>query len=247
MSWYSYSDPYESAARIRAEIEKRRKKGEAFEPFEVEKKRGSICDTFWGKAWCDNLESYSDYEHRLPRGRTYLRKGNVYDLEIGDAYIFAYVTGTEIYEVNIGVSPMKPKEWADLKKRIGGQVGNLVELLSGRLGAGVMEAIVDPATGLFPKPRQIDVNCNCPDWATLCKHGAAVLYAIGAQFDRQPELLFELRGVDHRELIGAATENIAAMAGDGPATASRILAAEDLSDLFGIEIAEPEMAMPEDL
>ncbi|MEZ5300711.1 MAG: SWIM zinc finger family protein [Verrucomicrobiales bacterium] len=243
MSWYYYSDRYADEERVAREIEKRRKKGEAFEQILPETKRGAVCTTFWGKAWCENLEGYADMENRLPRGRTYLRGGHVYDLEIGEGSVFAYVSGSHLYEVEITMTTMAKKAWADLVEGVAGQIGNLVDLLGGKLGPGAMAALTDPGSGLFPKPKQIRINCNCPDYATLCKHAAAVLYAIGVKFDRAPELFFKLRKVDHRDLIAAAAESASAAGDQGSGDLSaQVLAAEDLSDLFGIEISEPEMA-----
>ena len=211
MSWDYYGD-YESAAdkqaRVLAKIAKRRKAGEPFEPVVCEVPRGIPAKTFWGKAWCENLESYSDYEYRLPRGRTYLRKGNVYDLEVNEGGIFAYVAGSEIYEVNISIVTLAKARWETLKDSVSGEVRNLVALLSGQLGDGVMAAVTDPDSGLFPSPKQITLNCNCPDWAECCKHVAAVMYAVGVRLDTEPELLFKLRKVDHTELLDAAGEGV---------------------------------------
>ena len=232
MSWNYYGD-FESAAEKRARsllaIAKRRKAGEPFEPVVCEVPRGIPAKTFWGKAWCENLESYSDYEYRLPRGRSYLRKGNVYDLEISEGSIFAYVAGSEIYEVDISIVTLAKERWSALKENVSGEVRNLVALLSGQLGDGVMAAVTDPDTGLFPSPKQITLNCNCPDWADCCKHIAAVMYAVGVQLDTQPELLFKLRKVDHTELLAAAGGNVDLASDDASAS---ILAADELSELL---------------
>ncbi|QDV09715.1 hypothetical protein Poly30_52740 [Planctomycetes bacterium Poly30] len=243
MSWNEYGG-YESAAmikkRIAREIAKRRKGGQAFVPVECQVARGVPAKTFWGKAWCTNLESYSDYESRLPRGRTYLRKGNVYDLSIEEGAVFAYVAGSEIYEVEISIEVLEESRWEVLKQAVAGEVRNLVDLLSGELGDGVMQAVTDPESGLFPAPSEIRLSCNCPDWADVCKHVAAVMYAIGVQLDASPELFFKLRKVDHAELIQAATTagpNLAS--GDSSA---EVLVADELAELFGIDLADPESA-----
>lgn len=243
MSWDG-DDGYESAAAIRARIQrqiaKRRKGGEPFVPTECKVPRGLPAKTFWGKAWCTNLESYSDYENRLPRGRTYLRQGGVYDLCIDEGEVFAYVAGSEIYEVHISIRLIEESRWESLKQTVAGEVRNLVDLLSGELGDGVMEAVTDRDHGLFPAPGEIRLNCNCPDWADCCKHVAAVMYAVGVQLDSAPELLFELRKVDHSELIQSATaQGPSLTSGDSSA---QILVADELADLFGIDLGDPESA-----
>lgn len=242
MSW-NYYDDYESAGdrvmRMEKAIAKRRKAGEPFEAVVCEVARGVPAKTFWGKAWCENLEAYSDYEYRLPRGRSYLRQGNVYDLEINEGGIFAYVAGSEIYEVNISIITLANQRWKDLKASLTGEVRNLVDLLSGQLGDGVMAAVTAPDTGLFPSPKQITLNCDCPDWADCCKHIAAVMYAVGVKLDTKPELLFKLRKVDHNEIIDAAGEGVDLSSDDASA---QILAADELAELFGIDLAEPESA-----
>jgi len=234
MSWYYNDDSID----IEAEIAKRRKKGEPFVSVEAAKPRGAPAASFWGVAWCNNIEAYHDFESRLPRGRTYLRKGSVYDLEISEGYIFAYVAGSDLYEVEVTIDPLSAPKWKALKKKLAGEVENIVDLLSGKLGDGVMEAVTDLKSGLFPDPKQIHVNCNCPDYATLCKHAAATLYGVGCILDDQPEKLFTLRGVDPGELIDAAGSAVAVI---GKSKKSP-LAAGELSELFDIDLAEPEAA-----
>ncbi len=238
VSWY-YNDRSSDFADVEREIKKRRKKGEAFVAVEAATARGAPAASFWGVAWCKNIEAYRDYESRLPRGRSYLRKGSVYDLEICEGYIFAYVAGSGLYEVEITIDPLSAAKWKTLKKKLGGEVGNMVDLLSGKLGPGVMEAVTDLKGGLFPDPKQIHVNCNCPDFATLCKHAASVLYGVGCIFDEHPEKLFTLRAVDPDELIEAAGGAIAKL---GDSQKASPLAADELSELFGIDLAEPEAA-----
>ena len=198
--------PYVSAAerRLQAlrEVDKRRKKGHVVSPVRVEGR--TIVKTFWGKSWCDNLERYSDFANRLPRGRTYVRNGSVIDLQISPGEIKALVSGSEIYEVAVKVAPVTKARWRSICKDCAGAIDSLIELLQGRLSTGVMERICLRNTGLFPSPKEIKLSCSCPDWAEMCKHVAAVLYGIGARLDQQPELLFRLHGVDEKELIAHA-------------------------------------------
>jgi len=241
MGWYYDYKPYVSVAERRRqaqrEMEKRRKKGLPVAPIVIDGR--AIAKTFWGKAWCDNLESYSDYANRLPRGRTYVRNGSVVHLEIAPGKIKALVSGSELYEIEIDIAPLPAAQWKAIKKECAGQIGSLVELLQGRLSKGVMDVVTRRGSGLFPKPSEITLDCSCPDWADMCKHVAAVLYGVGARLDTNPELLFVLRKVDHLELIAGVVESAPAGA-RGKAGGKKRIAAGDLSDVFGIEMAEEE-------
>jgi uncharacterized Zn finger protein len=209
-----------------------RKKGVDVQPVRIEGRK--IAKTFWGEAWCNHLESFSDYENRLPRGRSYVRNGSVCHLAIDKGQIEAKVSGSELYTVRIAMKTLPAKKWNDVKRRCTGQIGSLIELLQGNLSAGVMAVVTDRQKGLFPLPGEISLKCSCPDWASMCKHVAAVLYGVGARLDHRPELLFKLRGVDHEELIAADAE--AAVSAATASGKSKRLAAGDLSDVFGIDL-----------
>jgi uncharacterized Zn finger protein len=197
-----------------------------------------IARSFWGTAWCENLESYQDLAYRLPRGRSYVRNGAVIDLAVDKGRISALVSGSEVYTVEVTIKELEAARWASLKTRSAGQIGSLIELLEGRLSEGVMRIVTDRDTGLFPKPAEISMSCSCPDYATMCKHVAAVLYGVGARLDEEPQLLFRLRHVDHAELITGAT----VLAEGRRGTRRRTIASDDIGDVFGIEIAEEEEA-----
>jgi len=240
--WYSFR-PYVSVAKRRAsaarEIARRLKKGEEMAPIVLPGR--AIAQTFWGKAWCENLESYSDFENRLPRGRTYVRNGSVIHLEIGPGRVNALVIGSELYKVTIGISPLPPRQWRETKTRCAGQIASLVELLQGRLSQAVMDIVTAREGGLFPKPAELDMTCSCPDWAEMCKHVAAVLYGVGARLDESPELLFILRRVDHLQLIEEAVPQTASE--QGPSTGKKTLGRSEVAGVFGIELAEPDSAL----
>jgi uncharacterized Zn finger protein len=229
--------PYVSVGERRRkaarEMEKRKKQGHAVSPIAIEGR--TIAQTFWGKSWCENLERYSDYANRLPRGRTYVRNGSVVDLQITPGAIVAYVSGSELYHVALRIAPVAKPKWKSICQDCAGGIDSLVELLQGRLSKGVMERICRQNQGLFPSPAEIQLSCSCPDWADMCKHVAAVLYGIGARFDRQPELLFRLRGVDEMELIANAGK-AAPLTKRGPG-AGKVLGGEDLSEIFGLDMA----------
>lgn len=239
--------PYVPVAERRKKAEReaaaRRKKGEELSPVAV-RGRG-LADTFWGKAWCANLERYGDYANRLPRGRTYVRNGSVIDLKMEPGRVKALVMGTHLYRVEVDITPLEKGRWETLVAECAGKVGSALELLQGKLSDAVMTVITREGTGLFPAPREIRFSCSCPDYASLCKHVAAALYGVGARLDHAPELLFRLRGVDPGEMAGRAGVD-AILEGTAPKADSR-LDETDLSGLFGIELDElpaPPAASP---
>ena len=245
MSWNYYGfRPYVSVAERRRKAERQMaklaKKGKVIQPVQLEGR--TIARTFWGKAWCDNLESYMDYANRLPRGRTYVRNGSVVHLDIRPGEIEAQVSGSELYRVNIHIAPAAQTKWQKLCQECSGAIGSLVELLQGRFSDHVMGIITRKETGLFPAPAEIKLKCSCPDWATMCKHVAAVLYGVGARLDQNPELLFTLRSVKHEELITQAATG-ADLAGKG-AAAGPELAESEISEVFGIELDTRTSTVP---
>ncbi|MFH1043603.1 MAG: SWIM zinc finger family protein [Pseudomonadota bacterium] len=231
--------PYVSVAERRKKAERaaaryRKKTGRTLSP--VTAARGAIAKTFWGKAWCGNLERYSDYSNRLPRGRTYVRNGSVIDLRIAAGEVSARVMGSDLYQVTVNIAAVPKTRWNALGGDCAGSIDSLVELLQGRLSKGVMERICRPQTGLFPSPKEIKFNCSCPDWAAMCKHVAAVLYGVGARLDQQPELLFTLRKVDAKGLVARAGAGLP-LAKKAPA-AGKMLHESKLAEVFGIEMAD---------
>ncbi len=232
--WGRYVPVAERRDRAEREAAKRAKKGEALDPVVITGR--TIARTFWGRAWCDNLERYSDFANRLPRGRTYARNGSVIDLKVLPGEVTALVMGSTMYRVRVVVQPVAPARWRALCDDCGGAVDSLLELLQGRLSKAVMERVCRQGTGLFPASADIRLSCSCPDGARMCKHVAAVLYGIGARLDERPELLFRLREVDEQELVAGAGR---AFDPSLPAADSRLDAGDDLAALFGVELADP--------
>ena len=237
MSWYSFK-PYVSVAERRRigeqTVRKFAKQGKTLSPVRPEGRK--IATTFWGKAWCDNLEAYSDYANRLPRGRSYLTNGSVIDLQISAGKVKAMVQGSELYTIEIKIDALSPSRWAQFKKTAAGKVTNLLDLLQGKLSKEILADITAKGAGLFPSPKEIHLDCSCPDYADMCKHVAAVLYGVGTRLDSKPELFFTLRGVDGQELISAASAN--AVVPLASKTKPSALAGADLSELFGVEIED---------
>lgn len=241
MPWPEFR-PYVPVAQRRANAQKAAarmsKSGRSLQPVVIEGR--NIARTFWGQAWCENLESYSDYANRLPRGRTYVRNGSVVDLQIRAGKVTALVQGSRLYEITIGIQALPPARWQEMVRSATGQVLQLLDLLQGRLPPALLSTITHRSTGLFPSPREIQLQCSCPDWATMCKHVAATLYGVGARLDAQPDLFFTLRGVDVQDLVAAAGQTAAAPL-EGSASA---LAGEDLSALFGVELESTPETKP---
>ena len=224
-SWKPQASVSARRAKARRDMAKLRKQGIELHPIEIEGRK--ISRTFWGQAWCKHLEKFSDYSNRLPRGKSYLRNGLVLNMEISEGKIRAIVSGSDLYIVTVSITPIPPRRWDSIKKRCMGQIGSVLELLQGKLSDNVMEVVTHAKTGLFPHPGEIELDCDCPDWSVLCKHLSAVLYGVGATLDRQPELLFRLRGVNHEEMVGA----------DIPIPeGGRRRIKEDIGDVFGVDL-----------
>lgn len=230
--------PYVSVAQRRAKAEKFAKQkaknlGRSLQPISIQGNK--IAKTFWGKAWCDHLERYCDYANRLPRGRTYVRNGSVIDLHVAEGMVSAFVSGSEIYTVDIKIEKLKSTPWKKICGECSRSIDSLLDLLQGKLSDGVMKRLTHPHEGLFPQPNEIRKSCSCPDGADMCKHVAAVLYGVGSRLDKEPQLLFTLRGVDHLELIAVAATNDnleQSLQGDE----ANALSSDDLGAIFGIEL-----------
>jgi uncharacterized Zn finger protein len=232
--WAPYTPVAKRRANAAKEIDKLRKEGMKIAPIEVHGRK--ISNTFWGQAWCSHLEKFSDYENRLPRGRTYVRNGSVCHLAISKGKVEAIVSGSTLYHINITITPLSARKWKDIRQQCAGQIGSMLELLQGRFSDNVMGIVTDKNKGLFPKPSEIRLACDCPDWAEMCKHIAAVLYGVGARLDQQPELLFLLRNVDHEVLI---SQELELQSATSEKRKRRRLADSDLSDIFGVDMEAP--------
>src|SRR5712671_1016602 len=231
--WHAYVPVAEKRRQAERKLSKLKKQGRSVAPVRIEGR--TITKSFWGKSWCVNLERYSDYENRLPRGRTYVRNGSVIDLQIAKGEVAAMVAGSSLYQIKIAIAPVKAARWKSICRDCAGTVDSLVELLQGRLAKGVMDRVCREGDGLFPSPGEIKLSCSCPDWTDMCKHVAAALYGVGARLDEKPQLLFVLRGVDENELLAGAGGDLT-LARPVPG-AAKVLDG-DVSALFGLEMAE---------
>lgn len=210
-----------------------RARGETLTPVRAKPGTRQMASTVWGRAWCDNLERYHDFANRLPRGRTYARNGAVVHLEVAAGRIDARVRGSDLYRVTITIAEVARARWKAMQDACATDIGSLVELLEGRLSASVMAVMTAKGSGLFPEPREIQMQCSCPDWATMCKHVAAVMYGVGVRLDDAPALLFVLRGVDPTALVGSVSPRPRAATADDGAVLEG-----DLGSIFGIDLLD---------
>ncbi len=235
MAWYSRRfAPYVPAAARHAQARSRadelhQKRG-PLKPVKIDGR--AIAATFWGKAWCEHIETYSDFSNRLPRGRTYARNGSVIDLQLEPGKVRALVSGSSLYTVKVDIEPLAKPQWKALIDACAGKIESVVELLTGELSDGVMTRLCDPAKGMFPSSKQLSMSCSCPDYAALCKHLAAVLYGVGARLDQEPELFFVLRGVEKMDLLSEAAGGALA----GNQAHPNELQGDELQNIFGIEL-----------
>ena len=243
MSFYAWK-PYVPVAtrhkQAAKKLAKMQKKGAKISPVIIEGR--TIASSFWGKAWCENLERYSDFASRLPRGRTYVRSGAVLDLQVNKGEITAKVSGSELYTIKITITAVAAPRWKSICSDCAGCINSVVELLQGRLAKGVMDRVCRQGEGLFPEPKEIRLSCSCPDWADMCKHVAATLYGVGARLDKQPELLFALRGVDAKDMIVGAGRLL--VAPKRVVAERKVLAEDNMAALFGLDMAVEGEAQP---
>jgi uncharacterized Zn finger protein len=238
MAFYSRWAPYVPVAKRRAnavrEASKLSKKGKNLRPIQI--KSRAIASSFWGLSWCENLEIYADWANRMPRGRTYARNGSIVDLQIEPGKITALVSGSSLYKIKISIDPLNKQRWQAIRSDCAQQVSSLLDLMRGKLPDAVLARLTDPKQGMFPSPKELKLQCSCPDYATMCKHIAATLYGVGHLLDSEPGLFFKMRGVDQSELVSDALTTQTADDAMGLNQRSD-LAGEDLGALFGIDLA----------
>src|SRR3954451_13057228 len=151
--WHAYVPAAEKRRRAERKLAKLKKPGRSVAPVRIEGR--TITKSFWGKSWCENLERYSDYENRLPRGRSYIRNGSVIDLQVKRGEVIAMVSGSEIYNIQVKITPVADKHWTAICGDCAGSIGSLVELLQGRLSKSVMERVCRKGDGPSPAPHEI--------------------------------------------------------------------------------------------
>jgi len=232
----NYSQPSTSELKRKSEASRKsaEKKGKVLQPVAIEGR--TIAKSWWGKAWCENLERYADYESRLDRGKRYVRTGAVIDLKIEKGKIKAKVQGSRKtpYKVEIRISPLSETRCQEIIAACGRRVETLEKLLAGDF-PDELKDLFTQENGLFPTPREISFSCSCPDWALMCKHVAASLYGVGARLDENPSLFFSLRGIEMDRFIDVAIANkVELMLKNVTQPSKRIISDGEILGLFGV-------------
>ncbi|MCD8205404.1 MAG: SWIM zinc finger family protein [Clostridia bacterium] len=233
--YFSQPSKYELERKSAASRMQAEKSGKTMEPVIIEGRK--ITKTWWGNAWCENLERYADYENRIARGRSYVRSGTVIDLKIDKGRVEAKVQGSRRtpYKVLIMIDPLSDEKTNAIIEKCGKKIQTMEGLLKGDIPPEMQDVILG-RDGLFPSPKEIKFNCSCPDIAYMCKHVAAVLYGIGARFDEDPMLFFILRGVDPSSFIEkAAKSKVDDMLANESNPSPRIIDDDDAWKIFGLE------------
>ena len=249
--YYGYGK-YVTVAEKRAKAERKlkalKKKKPDIQPVVLEGQ--TLAKTWWGKAWNNNLERYADYANRIGRGRSYVRHGAVLDLQIQPGKVSGLVMGSAStpYRVTITIKPIPPKQWQEIKSQCRGKMDSIKQLMAGKLPKALEDLFTQKGKGLFPSPKEIELDCSCPDWAVMCKHVAAVLYGIGARLDQDPGLFFILRKAKVNDLVAETVqESKKDLLNKSGKKSSRIIDEKDqnLSDMFGIDLGIDDLpALP---
>jgi len=189
MGWWRYYTP-KPAREVKGGIK-------------AQSRRGAFATSWWGQRWIKVLENF-DIGERLNRGRTYARKGQVMDIEIEKGRVLATVQGSRSYpyEVEVRFRPLSQAQWYQVAKALGDRFISLARLLAGEMPEDIENVFESAKLSLFPhRLRDLETDCTCPDWSNPCKHTAAVFYLLAEEFDRDPFLLFKLRGLAREELF----------------------------------------------
>ena len=238
MGYYGFPK-YESVTEKKAKaikaLEKLRKKNPEIEPVIIEGR--TLARSWWGKAWNLNLESYADYGNRIARGKSYVRNNTVLDLKVSKGKVEAKVQGSRSkpYDVKIRIDTLSSEKWEQVTALCNHRIGSLEQLVEGKFPKELVALFTERKYGMFPSPKEIHFECSCPDWASMCKHVAAVLYGIGARLDLNPMIFFELRGLDGQELVRKSMERkLESMLKNAGKKSKREIAYEDISNIFGL-------------
>ena len=241
---YSGFPEYVSVGAKKAKAEKKltqlKKKNPDIQPVIIESR--ALAKSWWGKEWNKNLERYADYSNRIGRGRSYVRHGAVLDLKIRPGKVEALVQGSRSkpYSVSINIKPIPKKNWAAIKQNCKGKMDGLQKLIAGKFPKELGDIFTQKGKGLFPVPKEINFDCTCPDWASMCKHVAAALYGIGARLDETPNLFFVLRKVEINDLVTETLqESKNELLSKAKKKTSRVIEDDSgLSDIFGIDLGQ---------
>ena len=236
MNWYDYGEYLPISKKKEKAIKKivkLQKKDLDLSPVVIEGRK--IAKTWWGQAWCKNLESYADFSNRIGRGSAYIKNGFVVDLKIYEGLVTAKVMGTRLYTIEINIDLLDAKLNKSIIEMVGRRIDSISDLIDGIFPIDLGELFLTQKKGLFPAPNEIHKNCSCPDRADMCKHVAAVLYGVGARLDQDPLLFFKLRGVDANAFIKASIdEKISILMKNAGKVTKRVIRNADIQEIFGV-------------
>lgn len=207
--------------------------------------------TWWGRLWITALEQLGDdFENRLPRGKKYAEEGAVSHFTVSPGEIQAKVHGRKTYNVTLGLPALTGGQWVRALERIHQESRFVASLLAGEMPQGLDETFREAGASLYPRvPKELQTHCDCPDWANPCKHVAAVCYIMAEALDRDPWLLFDLRGRTREEVLAALQAMVEVPAPEpAPRRRGRPKKVVSVADLLTRrrELAEPWFRLPED-
>jgi uncharacterized Zn finger protein len=239
MTWYKDMYPTMSVEELREKARRSladaERSGRHLNPVTVTSR--TICKSWWGRAWCQNMENYLDYTNRLPRGRSYVRNGAVIDLSIREGKAEALVQGSEWrpYKVTILVDSLSEGQMEKISRLCSRELDSMEELIAGHFPKS-LESLLTEKGALFPTAREIEFYCTCPDSAHMCKHVAAAMYGIGVRLDENPFYFFILRGIDVERLVKKTLDSrVESMLAHGDVKNDRIIDDREMEDLFHLE------------
>ncbi len=208
--------------------------------------------TWWGRLWIRALEQLGDdFENRLPRGKKYAEEGAVSHFTVSPGEIQAKVHGRKTYNVTLGLPALSGPQWESSLERIYAESRFVASLLAGEMPQGLDETFREAGASLYPRvPKELQTHCDCPDWANPCKHVAAVCYIMAEALDRDPWLLFDLRGRTRENVLEALQARMDSSSAEPPPPRKRgrpkkVVSVMDLLPRRN-EIAEPWLRMSEE-
>lgn len=216
-------------SRAECLLQELRAQGDVLHP--VKSKSKNLAKSFWGKAWMKSLQYCEQQGMRLAGGRTYLRHGCVLDVQVEPGLIRSRVLGEFLYDVEIRTKTLDGERMRALSDCCVGNVASWVDLLQGQMNDELMGILSSEESGIFPLPNEWLFSCNCADYADVCKHVAATLYAFGVMIDSEPELLFTLRNISANDLLPHQID-VASIDDDSRLRVDR----NALQDMFGISL-----------
>ena len=208
----------------------------------AQSRRGDFAQNWWARRWIDVLDGF-DIASRIARARSYARRGQVLAIDVGNGEVMARVQGSlrQPYRVSIRVTELRSDDWRKIASTLGERPVFAASLIAGRMPDRIEDVFVDAGLSLFPAASaDLRTACSCPDRTNPCKHIAAVYLLLGEEFDRDPFLLFRLRGMERDDLLALAGLRLAS-----PAATPTVAPADPLSpdtDVFWGRTYEPDPA-----